>query len=65
MNAVKPHANDHIVSDGLVHCLRTGNDVSVETCWMCERLVSFETEDGSEIVRCAGPTLSELLPELA
>lgn len=63
MNTPKTHANEHLVSDGWVNCQRAGRDVSVEICWMCDRLIDFTVDDKIEVVRCSPiRVLVELLP---
>jgi hypothetical protein len=63
MNALKQHPNEHLVSEGRVHCQKASRDVSVEVCWMCPRLTGFDVDDKREIVRCAPDwSLAELVP---
>lgn len=65
MNLLKPHADEHIVSDGRVHCQKAGRDVSVEICWMCVRLIGFDVDEEMEIVRCTPErTLAEMAPAI-
>lgn len=61
VNASRIHPNEHLVSEGRVHCQKVRRDVSVETCWMCDRLIGFDVDEKTEIVRCsANATILEL-----
>jgi hypothetical protein len=56
---------DHLVSDGRVHCAKYGHDVSVETCWSCERLICFDVDGKVELVRCKPErAFPDLIPTL-
>lgn len=45
-------AHEHVVNEGRVRCGKVGHDVSVEECWMCDRLEGFVVTGEREIVRC-------------